>query len=65
MATEVQTGSGSGGSTAIVAIVAIVLLVALAFFVFRGFGHRGGGTAAPGGGVKGNVEINVPKSPGK
>jgi hypothetical protein len=52
--------SSGGSSTAIVAIVAIVLLVALGFVLLRGsFGRGGGGSSKPG--IKGNVEVNVPK----
>ena len=61
-----EAQSSGGTSAAIVAIVAIVLLVLIGFFVLRGFGHRGG--AGSGGGLKGNVEIAVPRpgsGPGK
>ena len=54
-------GASSGGSsTAIVAIVAIVILVLIGVFALRGgLGRRGGGGDSPG--LKGNVEVNVPK----
>lgn len=58
MAAEAQ--SGTGGSTAVVAIVAIVLLVMIGFLFVRGFGRSGGGSGSTPG-VKGNVEINVPR----
>jgi hypothetical protein len=53
-------GASSGGSsTAIVAIVAIVILVLIGVFALRGgLGRRGGGDSP---GLKGNVEVNVPK----
>jgi hypothetical protein len=60
---ETNTGN-SGTSTSMVAIVAIVLLVLIGFFLFRGFGHRGG---SDGQGAKSNIQISVPRptSPGR
>jgi hypothetical protein len=62
-------GTSSGGSsTAIVAIVAIVILVLIGVFALRGgLGLRGRGGGADSPGLKGNVEVNVPKpgTPGK
>jgi hypothetical protein len=54
----------SGSTTGVVAIVAIVLLVMMGFLFFRGFRHGGSNS---GGGVRGNVEVNVPRptGPGK
>ena len=57
---EVHSDS-SGSTAAMVAIVAIVLLVMIGFFFVRGWGRHGG--TGGGAGVRGNVEVTVPRSP--
>jgi hypothetical protein len=52
-----ETQSSGGSNTAVVAIVAIVLLVVIGFLFLRVSGFRRHDSA----GVKGNVEISVPK----
>jgi heme/copper-type cytochrome/quinol oxidase subunit 2 len=56
-----ETQSSGGSNTAIVAIVAIVLLVVIGFLFLRVGGFRRHDGSA---GVKGNVEISVPKPSG-